>query len=349
MIVPLPSASSYTVPLPLAPPLGVVPYRSPAASANRPESGLAPLVESNNASVVIVPLPLATSNREPNGFAVPPEVTPYRSPAASAMTPAGACPLTPSNDASGVIVPLPLATSNTSPWPLPPPLAVDPYRLPAASATRSPYGRWPSVPSNVASVVTVPLPLAISNTVPSPPVSLTNSRVAPYRLPAASATRPVRGRVPSSVLANVASVASVADNNCRRSSRSRPAAARRRAAGAESVRRTWAMAKPRAGAVATVGRSRRAGRVADPRPRGPARTARATREASVRKHNRRPRPLSNPDPFCDRLWRAGRASPGGEGRDRGGPGRRSATRSGRRCSTPPAPTVGRRRSGWERR
>jgi len=71
VIVLLPLASSKTVPSPSVPPLKVVPKRSPALSSIRPASGKAPLVPLNEASVVIVLLPLASSNTVPS-LPVPP-------------------------------------------------------------------------------------------------------------------------------------------------------------------------------------------------------------------------------------------------------------------------------------
>ena len=71
VIVPLPLASSNTVPSPRAPPADAVPYRLPLLSMIRPARGVAPLVPLNEASVVIVPLPWASSNTVPSAWAPP--------------------------------------------------------------------------------------------------------------------------------------------------------------------------------------------------------------------------------------------------------------------------------------
>ena len=88
----------------------------------------------------------------------------------------GISPLVPLNEASVVIVPLPSASSKTVPQPIGSlRLSVVPYRLPLLSMIRRASGSAPSVPLNEARVVIVPLPLAISKTVPSPlapPVSV---------------------------------------------------------------------------------------------------------------------------------------------------------------------------------
>ena len=63
-----------------------------------------------------------------------------------------------------------------------------PKRLPLLSSTRPACGLAPLVPLKEARVVMVPLPAAISNTVPSlvaPPLE-----VVPKRLPLLSSTRP---------------------------------------------------------------------------------------------------------------------------------------------------------------
>ena len=74
----------------------------------------------------------------------------------------------PLNDASVVIVPLPLASSKTVPLAPALPAEVVPYRLPLLSMIKFAKGLSPLVPLNDASAVIVPLPLASSNTVPSP-------------------------------------------------------------------------------------------------------------------------------------------------------------------------------------
>ena len=70
-MVPLPAATSNTVPSPDAPPSAVVPKRLPLLSSTRPPSGSAPLVPLKEARVVMVPLPAATSNTVPSPDAPP--------------------------------------------------------------------------------------------------------------------------------------------------------------------------------------------------------------------------------------------------------------------------------------
>ena len=126
VIVPVPWASSKTVPSFAAPPISVVPYRLPLASRISAASGCAPSVPLNEASAVILPLPLASSNTVPSLEAPPRTAVPYRLPLLS-MTRAGLrlAPLVPLNEASVVIVPLPWASSKTSPsCKAPPPDAV---------------------------------------------------------------------------------------------------------------------------------------------------------------------------------------------------------------------------------
>ena len=119
----------------------------------------------NEASVVMVPLPWASSNTEPSPAAPPPCVIPYRLPLLSMTSPGrGATrPPGPLNGASVVIVLLPLPSSNT----VPNPEIVVPYKLPLPSMIRLAYGAAPLPPLNVASVVIVLLPWASSNTVPA--------------------------------------------------------------------------------------------------------------------------------------------------------------------------------------
>ena len=71
VIVPLPLASSKTVPSFEAPPADAVPYRLPLESMTRPAYGFAPSVPLNEASVVIVPVAVATSKTVPS-FEAPP-------------------------------------------------------------------------------------------------------------------------------------------------------------------------------------------------------------------------------------------------------------------------------------
>src|SRR5437867_2115156 len=121
-MVPLPAATSYTLPTPDRPPREVVPKRLPLLSSITPDSGnceLAPLTE---ARVVMVPLPAATSIRVPAPDAPPPLVVPKRLPMLTrrtlltALTPSGGpAPLEPLKEARVVMVPLPAATSNTVP------------------------------------------------------------------------------------------------------------------------------------------------------------------------------------------------------------------------------------------
>ena len=65
-MVPLPDATSNTVPSLDAPPSSVVPKRLPLLSSTRPALGNSPLVPLNEARVVMVPLPGATSNTVPS-------------------------------------------------------------------------------------------------------------------------------------------------------------------------------------------------------------------------------------------------------------------------------------------
>ena len=116
VIVPPPWTSSNTVPSLVTAPSCAVPYRLPLLSMTRAASGLSPLVPLNEASVVIVPLPLANSNTVPSLEAPPPYVVPYRLPLPSMTRPAkGLAPSLPLNEASAVMVPLPGASSNTVP------------------------------------------------------------------------------------------------------------------------------------------------------------------------------------------------------------------------------------------
>ena len=137
-----------------------------------PATGCAPSVPLNEASVVIVPLPWASSKTVPSLEAPPATAVPYRLPLLSMIRPAsGFAPLVPLNEASVVIVPLP-----------------GPARKPcrrsrrlhrrcavqvaAAVHDQAGIGSAPLVPLNEASVVIVPLPWASSKTVPSPPTRL---------------------------------------------------------------------------------------------------------------------------------------------------------------------------------
>ena len=86
------------------PPKAVVPKRLPLASSTRLAYGLAPLVPTNEASVVIVLEPLTISNTVPS-FDVPPKaVVPNRLPLASSIKPAlGLAPLAPANISASTI------------------------------------------------------------------------------------------------------------------------------------------------------------------------------------------------------------------------------------------------------
>ena len=77
----------------------------------RPAYGFAPLVPLNEASVVIVPLPLASSNTAPTSPAPPTDSVPYRLPLPSMISE----PYGMEHKASVVIVPLPLASSKIVP------------------------------------------------------------------------------------------------------------------------------------------------------------------------------------------------------------------------------------------
>ena len=142
VMVPLPAASSKTVPSPLAPPSAVVPKRLPRGSRTRPANGKAPLAPLKEARVVMVPLPAASSKTVPHCW---PRRTPScrrGCPAGRAPgRPAGKAPLSPLNEARVVIVPLPAASSKTVPSPLAPPPCVVPKRLPRGSRTRPPAAR----------------------------------------------------------------------------------------------------------------------------------------------------------------------------------------------------------------
>ena len=100
------------------------------------------------------------------------------------------------------MAPLPAATSKTTPSLGRPPFTVVPNRSPWLSSTTPPAGSAPSLVANDASVVIVPVPAAISNTVPAldaPPFW-----VVPNRSPAESSTTVPLGLAPSVPL-NVAS------------------------------------------------------------------------------------------------------------------------------------------------
>ena len=64
-----------------------MPYRLPLLSMIRPAYGFAPLVPLNEASVVIVPLPLASSKTVPSPEAPPQTSVPYRLPLLSMIRP----------------------------------------------------------------------------------------------------------------------------------------------------------------------------------------------------------------------------------------------------------------------
>ena len=116
VIVPVALATSKIVPLAPAPPADVVPYRLPLMSMIRVPSGFNPLVPLNDASAVIVPVALATSNTVPSPRAPPADAAPYRLPLLSMIRLArGVAPLVPLNEASVVIVPLALAATRTPP------------------------------------------------------------------------------------------------------------------------------------------------------------------------------------------------------------------------------------------
>ena len=193
LIVPLPLASSHTVPK-LRTPWSTVPNRLPWASRVTGPKGKAPLAELKEARAWIVPLPLASSHTVPLLKAPPFCAMPYRLPAASAVRrPAGLTPLVLVKEARAWIVLLPLASSQITP-PAGPPLWVVPYRLPLASRVTGPRGNAPLVVSNEARAVMVPLPLASSHTTPTllaPPES-----AVPKRLPPASRVTPANGLVP---------------------------------------------------------------------------------------------------------------------------------------------------------
>ncbi len=195
VIVPLPRASSKTVPSFEAPPTDAVPYRLPLLSMFRPAYGLAPLVPLKEASVVIVWLPWASSKTVPLSWGPPLTVVPYRLPLLSMIRPAyGLAPLVPLNEASVVIVPLPWASSKTVPSFEAPPTDAVPYRLPLLSMIRPARGSAPTVWLKEASLVIVPLPWASSKTVPT--VKLPPCVAVPYRLPLLSMTSAECGFIP---------------------------------------------------------------------------------------------------------------------------------------------------------
>ena len=88
VMVPLPAATSNTVPSPDGPPDAVVPKRLPLLSSTRPPAGSLPLVPLNEARVVMAPLPDATSNTVPSPDAPPSSVVPKRLPLLSSTRPA---------------------------------------------------------------------------------------------------------------------------------------------------------------------------------------------------------------------------------------------------------------------
>ena len=87
VIVPLPDATSNTVPSPDAPPPAVVPKRLPLLSSTSPATGAPPSVPLNEARVVIVLLPAAISNTVPWPNAPPSAVVPKRLPLLSSTKP----------------------------------------------------------------------------------------------------------------------------------------------------------------------------------------------------------------------------------------------------------------------
>ena len=94
----------------------MVPYRLPLLSMIRVARGFNPLVPLNEASVVIVPLPLASSNTVPSPRGASRRRCAVQVAAAVHDQAArGVAPLVPLNEASVVIVPLPWASSNTVP------------------------------------------------------------------------------------------------------------------------------------------------------------------------------------------------------------------------------------------
>jgi hypothetical protein len=115
------------------------------------------LVTLKEASVAMVPLPLANSNTVPSLLAPPDAVVPYKLPLLLSMSrlACGIEPLVPLNEASVVIVLLPWANSNTVPSPEAPPEDVVPYKLPLPSMIRPACGACPLVPLKGASVVSV--------------------------------------------------------------------------------------------------------------------------------------------------------------------------------------------------
>ena len=178
---------------PVPPPLIVSPRRSPAASKVTPPYGFLLLAPVKVASVVSSPVDLAISNTVPSLSAPPALAVPKRSPAASMVRPPnGSAPLAPVKVASVVSPPVDAEISNTVPSLSAPPALVVPKRSPAASMVRPPNGFAPLAPVKVASVVSSPVALETSNTVPSllaPPNS-----VVPKRSPAASMVRLPRGK-----------------------------------------------------------------------------------------------------------------------------------------------------------
>ena len=130
---------------------------------------MAPLAPLNEARVVMVPLPAASSKTVPRLLAPPParravEVAlRVEDQAADRMA-----PLAPLNEARVVMVLTAggqLEDRAQPKWPRR--LSVAPKRLPCASCTRLPSGLVPLAPLNEARVVMVLLPAASSKTVPA--------------------------------------------------------------------------------------------------------------------------------------------------------------------------------------
>src|SRR5262249_26238025 len=131
------------------PPSFVKPYRLPLPSMIRPPVGPTPSAPLNEASLVIVPLPLTSSKTVPSLDAPPVNVVSYRLPLLSMVRLPGLLPSL--NEASVVIMRLPGAISKTVPRLEAPPRSVVPYKLPLLSAIRPVNGSEPSVPLNEAS------------------------------------------------------------------------------------------------------------------------------------------------------------------------------------------------------
>ena len=171
VMVPLPCTISKTVPSPDAPPAAmVVPKRLPLLSSTRPLLGSSPFVPLNEASVVMVPLPVDDLEHR----AVIPDAPPVdggaEEIAAAVLDQAGVglAPFVPLNEASVVMVPLPGRSRTPCRRRTRRRASVVPKRLPLLSSTRPASGIGPVGAVERGEGGDGAAAWAISNTVPSP-------------------------------------------------------------------------------------------------------------------------------------------------------------------------------------